>query len=279
MIPVFILPLVLIKIKQKSMKKQILTIIIAFFGTILPVFAQEVPIIKSLDPHLQPKKIVAAYTIEVGYGLQFPADLLAKRFGMSNYICGGVHYYTPKMWFFGLDGGYFFGNDLREDPLAHYKTADGRMLGKDREYSLLVQDERGFMIGAIAGKVFPLLKKYPESGIRASLTVGYLQHWIQQRDFNGQTPLLEDPYLIGFDRKTNGVHATEFIGFQFVDNKGYLNLFGGFEFTQGLTKSMRVWDTDLQQAASTATRLDILNGFRVGITLALRQPKSNEIFY
>ena len=265
------------------MKKQLFTSLFAAFSLVFAsfpsAFAQEDPKIKALDPHLQPNQIVAAYTVEVGYGLQFPAELLAKRFGMSNYLSGGVHYYTPKMWFFGLDGGYFFGNNLNEDPLLPYKTLDGRLLGKDREYSLVVQDERGFMLGAIAGKIFPTSKKYPQTGIRASLTMGYLQHWIQQRDFNGQTPLLEAPYLMGFDRKTGGFHVTEFIGYQFVDNKGYLNLFGGFEFTQGVTKAMRAWDTDLQQPASTATRLDILNGFRLGITLALKRPKSDEIFY
>ena len=232
-----------------------------------------------LDPKLQPKQILPAYVVEVGYGLQLPTELLARRFGLSNYITGGFHYYTPKMWFFGLDGGYFFGNDLREDPLAPYKTLDGRLLGKDREYALVVQDERGFMVGAMAGKILPVWKKYPETGIRISLTVGYLQHWIQQRDFTGQTPLVQEPYLSGLDRRTGGIHATEFIGFQFVDNKGYLNVFGGAEFTQGFTKSMRIWDIDLQQAPSNALRVDLLNTLRVGISLAIRQPKSNEIFY
>ena len=227
------------------MKKQFLlanlVIFAIIFGAISSANAQEDTRIKPLNPNLQLNKIVSSFNIEVGYGLQIPVDLLAKRFGNSNYITGGFHYYTPKMWFFGLDGGYFFGNDLREDPLLPYKTLDGRLLGKDREYALIVQDERGFMIGALAGKVFPVIKKYPQTGIRTSLTLGYLQHWIQQRDFSGQTPLLEAPYAIGLDRKTAGFQATEFLGFQFVDNKGFINLFGGVEFTQGLTKAVRVW--------------------------------------
>ncbi len=261
------------------MKKQILSTLLFVFALLGAVNAQKTPRIEPLDPRLQPKQIVPSFNIEAGYGVQLPADLLAKRFGLSNYVCGGFHYYTPKMWFFGIDGGYFFGNDLREDPLAPYRTPDGHLLGKDREYSLVVQDERGFMIGGLAGKIFPVSKKFPQTGIRTTLTVGYLQHFIQQRDFTGQTPLVADPYLMGFDRKTAGLHTTEFIGFQFVDTKGFLNFFGGFEFTQGYTKPLRAWDTDLQQPTNQNTRLDLLNGFRIGMTLAIKQPKSTEIFY
>ncbi len=265
--------------KKQNLPKIIIALLLIFAAVSANAQKKDVPRIEPLDPRLQIKQIVPSFNIEVGYGGQLPAELLAQRFGFSNYLCGGFHYYTPKMWFFGIDGGYFFGNDLREDPLLPYKTLDGRLLGKDREYSLIVQDERGFMVGALAGKIFPVSKKYPQTGIRATLTVGYLQHFIQQRDFAGQTPLLQDPYLIGFDRKTAGLHTTEFIGFQFVDNKGFINFFGGFEFTQGYTKPLRAWDTDLQQPTNQNTRLDLLNGLRVGMTLAIKQPKNSEIFY
>ena len=219
-----------------------------------------------------------AITIEIGYGVHLPAGTMAARFGFDNYLNGGVHYVTPKLWVFGIDGGYFFGYDLKEDPLRKLRTPDGYLLGSDRENAFVTMDERGWLAGLMIGKIVPTTPKLPESGIRLTLTAGYMQHFIRIKDDNGTVPALAEPYLKGYDRLTGGAYITEFVGYQYIDRQGFMSLFAGFESTQGFTKSLRSWNTDLM-AADTRNRLDILNGFRIGWTLPIRQKKSADIFY
>jgi hypothetical protein len=223
-------------------------------------------------------KILPAWNVEVGYGAHLAAGDLANRFGAANYLHGGVHYKTSSLWFYGIDGGYFFGQELKEDPLSILRTPDGNILGKDREYAFVSMDERGFLLGAMVGKIIPLSQKRPEGGLRVSLTAGYMQHSIRIQDDNQQVPALVDNYKIGYDRLTAGFQLTEFVGYQLVDKKGFINFFGGIESTQGFTKSQRKWQTDLR-AEDTRNRLDILLTARVGITLVIRKRKPNEIYY
>lgn len=224
------------------------------------------------------KKILSAWDVEVGYGANSTAGDMAARYGIANYLNGGLHYKTNKLWFYGVDGGYFFGNNLKEDPLSILRTPDGNILGKDREYARISMDGRGILVGALVGKIIPLSQKMPESGIRTSLTVGYMQHSIRIQDDAGQVPALAEEYKKGYDRLTGGVQVTEFLGYQIVDTKGYINFFGGLESTQGFTKSLRIWQTDLR-LNDTSNRTDILFAARIGITLAIRKRKANEIYY
>jgi hypothetical protein len=223
-------------------------------------------------------KILPSWDVEAGYGGHLTAGDLADRFGAANYLHGGVHYKNDKLWFYGIDGGYFFGYELREDPLRLLRTPDGNILGKDKEYALVSMDERGFLVGAIVGKIIPLSKKQRQSGLRTSLTVGYLQHSIRIQDDNLQVPSIAENYAKGYDRLTGGLQVTEFLGYQIVDSKGFINFFGGVESTQGFTKSLRSWQTDLQ-TNDQRNRLDVLMTARIGITLAIRKQKPNEIFY
>ena len=251
--------------------------ILTFFLFALPLcaFAQAEP-----QPE-KPKtaaKILPAWCVDAGYGAHLTAGDMAARYGAANYLHGGVHYKTNTLWFFGVDGGYFFGNEWREDPLSILRTPDGSILGKDREYARISMDERGFLIGALVGKIIPVSKKIPESGIRTSLTVGYMQHGLRIQDDNQQVPALAENYKLGYDRLTGGLQFTEFLGYQFVDRKGFINFFGGLESTQGFTKSLRIWQTDLR-TNDTRSRLDVLLTARVGITLVIRKRKPNEIYY
>jgi hypothetical protein len=255
--------------------------LLIFFTLALPfcVFAQVEPSAeKPKTKVIVAKKILPAWCVDAGYGAHLTAGDMANRYGAANYLHGGLHYKTNKLWFYGIDGGYFFGQETKEDPLSILRTPDGHILGKDREYARISMDERGFLIGALVGKIIPLSQKLPESGIRTSLTVGYMQHSLRIQDDAGQVPALADNYKMGYDRLTGGVHVTEFLGYQIVDTKGYINFFGGLESTQGFTRSLRIWQTDLRRN-DTSSRVDVLFTARVGITLAIRKRKANEIYY
>jgi hypothetical protein len=222
--------------------------------------------------------IIPSYDVDISYAAHLPAGVLANRFGWNNNLGIGVHYKNPKLFFYGISGSYFFGYNVKEDVLKNLRTKEGEIIGKDAENAFMVIDQRGFNAGAHIGKIFPLSKKLPESGIRVSVGLGYLQHWIRIKDDNATVPGVTGDYKKGYDRLTAGGVLSEFVGYQYISKRGFLNLFAGFELMQGVTKSQRSWDFDLMQRNDKLC-LDLLQGFRIGWTLDIRQRKSDTIFY
>ena len=152
--------------------------------------------------------------------------------------------------------------------LANFRTADGEILTEDRSYAVIFQEERGFYAGLLAGKLIPLSKLYPKSGLRLTVSGGIFQHQIRLEDRTGTVPQLAGDYKKGYDRLTNGFALTEFIGYQHFGNNGLINFYIGMELTQGFTKNRRSWDYLAQQRLDQP-RLDLINGIRIGWVLAL----------
>lgn len=242
------------------------------------VFAQQPPM-----PHSNPwdkSGDKPKIWLEITYGAHLPAGILAQRFGFTTSVGGDVVRRVPSRWFYGVSGYYFFGYDLREDPLANYRTAQGSILDQDREIGIMSADERGFYVGGIVGKIIPFIPSLPNAGIRVSLSGGYLQHFIRLKDDNARIPLLQGDYAKGFDRLTDGVALTEFVGFHYASPRGFFSAYIGTEFTQGFTHSVRAYQYDLGPTRDETTRLDLLNGLRIGWTLEIGQKKkASEVYY
>ncbi|MGB0863518.1 MAG: hypothetical protein ACPGXZ_11420 [Saprospiraceae bacterium] len=226
------------------------------------------------------KKGFEATTFNLTYATQFPAGDMSRDFNLNFNFGGGIQYFSKSRWILGAEGGYMFGNDPKVDVLANMRTIDGEILSSDRTYGIVFQEERGFYIGLLAGKLIPISKKYPNSGLRLTLSAGFLQHKIFIEDRGANIPQLTDEYIKGYDRLTNGFALTQFIGYQHFGNKGRINFFAGLEFTQGFTKNRRSWDFFAQQRFDE-NRIDLLNGIRIGWALVLVHDSydADEILY
>ncbi len=209
------------------------------------------------------------FLFQLSYAAQLPAGDLAKRFGFNSNVGGGVAYKTKSNWQFGAEFYYLFGNIIHEtgifDTIA---TSTGNLIANDGNYPGISFFERGFDIQLSAGKLFPVSKNL-NSGILVKFSAGYIQHHINIEIPSDWTPQVANDYLQGYDRLTAGVCITEFVGYQYISKKLYLCFFGGFEFTQGFTKSLR-YDFDLK-SQNTTMRYDLLNSIRVGWMLPLLQ--------
>lgn len=218
--------------------------------------------------------------IGMSYAYQLPGGDLSDRFGpnfnaglSSEFILG------KRTLFFGLEGNYLFGNEVRSNVLAPLQTPEGFIIANDKSYSNIVLRERGIYAGGYVGKIFGLLADNPRSGIRVSLGMGVLQHKIRIQDdpFRPVAALTGD-YKKGYDRLTNGLTLKQFIGYQHLDPNMRLNFFAGFEFTQGFTKNRRDFDFDTRMKDDT-NRLDLLWGFRVGWVLPFYFTGGRDVFY
>jgi hypothetical protein len=237
-------------------------------------------IVIGINANAQNEKSYTATLINFSYGLQLPGGDLANDFNANFNFGGGVQYLTKNKWLFGAKTYFIFGNDPKIDVLGNLRTAEGEIVNQDRTFAVVFMEQRGYHVGLTGGKIFPISKKHPNSGILVTLTAGFLQHKIRIEDRTGGLPQIAGEYLKGYDRLTNGFALTEFIGYQHLSNNGRINFFAGLEFTQGFTQNRRSWDYFTQQRLDD-NRLDLLSGLKVGWTLPLVGDTydADDIFY
>jgi hypothetical protein len=217
--------------------------------------------------------------IKISYAAQWPGRDMYKRFGFSSAIALNFSVKTKHNLFFGIDGGFIFGNNIKENGiLDSLKTSSGFIINGNGNAATVRLFERGYTLSVHIGKLFNILSNNKNSGLLIYAGPTYLQHKIRIDDIGHETPELSKEYLKGYDRLTSGFGFHEFIGYMYLGNKRMLNFFFGIDCTQAFTKSQRSYDFDLMKA-DTQKRFDMLSGFRVGWILPLYKGTPQEFYY
>lgn len=246
---------------------------------IICLFSFEMALAQESKSNASDEVLSPALLLNLSYAIEAPAGDLKYRFGTDFSIGLGFQYLSSKQYFAGLEMNYFFGSRVKEDVLDILKNSSGAIIGINNQFASVTLGERGVEFGALVGKIFPVVERNPRSGIKASVGVNFIQHWIRIQDNAGSVPQLAGENRKGYDRLTNGIALTEFIGYQHFSRNGLVAFYLGFEFTQGFTKSRRDWNTDLMNV-DTEPRVDLLQAFRLGWTLPLfLDKKPDDIFY
>jgi hypothetical protein len=113
------------------------------------------------------------------------------------------------------------------------------------------------------GKIFQLSDKHYTSGIKSTFGIGILQHKIRVQDDSRSVTELTGEYLKGYDRLTNGLSLTAFLGYQHLDKNRRMNFLAGFDFSLAFTQNRRDFDFATMQK-DNLERVDILAGFKIG---------------
>ncbi|MEK6615161.1 MAG: hypothetical protein AABZ32_03470 [Bacteroidota bacterium] len=217
--------------------------------------------------------------VKFSYAFQLPGGDLVKRFGANSAISLNFSIKTKHNLFFGADGGFIFGNNIKENGiLDSLKTSTGFIIDKNGNPATVRLFERGFTGSLHVGKIFRLWHSNKNSGLLVYAGPTYFQHKIKIDDIGRQSPQLAGQYVKGYDRLTNGFGLHEFIGYIYFGNKRIINFFGGVDFVQAVTKSQRRYDYDLMKA-DTAQRMDLLNGIRIGWILPLYKRTPQKFYY
>ncbi len=223
--------------------------------------------------------LTPVYLIHLGYGPQTAQADLGQRFGSSWSLELGLDRMAKgSNWSIGPFGQYFFGSEVKEDVLAGLRTADGLIIGNQRDPADIQLRMRAYFAGLRASKILPLSTN-KRAGIKLSIGGGWLEHRIRiQRDPVHVVNQLVGDYATGYDRLSSGPTAYQFIGYQQLSADGLLNFQAGFELMEAFTTGKR--DFDFATAGSLReSRLDVLLGFRLGFILTLYRGEGREIFY
>ncbi len=217
--------------------------------------------------------------ISVSMAYQTPAGDMADRFGNSGSPGVGFHIKSKTNWYYGIKGIYFFGNKVNERGLlGNLRTQSGEILDNQGQISILYIQERGYAISLEGGRLFNFIGANPNSGLLLTGGVGFLQHKIRIEHQTNEITQLEDEYLKGYDRLTNGLALNQFIGYYHMGTNRLVNFWIGIESYQGFTQSRRDFNFDTR-TTDTTKRLDVLFGLRAGWFINLYRRYADQYYF
>lgn len=210
------------------------------------------------------------------FGYHLPGGDLKQRFGPALSAGVGAEFLAKNNFILGLEGHFFYGNEVKEDPLAIIRTPEGDIIGSDRLLASVVLRQRGLYVGGVIGKLLTFNEN--RSGIRVTLGAGFSRHKIRVQDDNESVSQLTGDYKKGYDRLSGGLGLQQFIGWQHLSVTRRANWMLGFEFSQGFNNTLRDWDfNDMRKLDEQRT--DLRFGIRAVWTLPFYIGDAKEVFY
>ncbi len=217
-----------------------------------------------------------AILAHVSVGTHLLGGDLADRFGRDGAVGLGADWITANNLIFGLEGSYYFGNQVNEDPLAILRTTEGDLIGNDQLLATVALRQRGWYAGGLIGKLVTFNDS--RSGLRLTLGAGMTRHKIRVQDEQSVMTQLTGDYLKGYDRLTGGLALQQFVGWQNLAKNRRANWMIGFEFNQGFTNSLRDWDFT-ERRKLDGNRIDLRFGIRASWTIPFYIGGAENIFY
>lgn len=219
-----------------------------------------------------------ALLLAVNAATYLPEGDLKDRFGPSSSIGGGLNNKTKSNWTFGIQANFQFGKKINEDSLLQNLANNlGSVTDQNGQPSELKFAQRGYNLFGHIGKIIPLHAKNKNAGLWIQGGLGFLQHKIRIDDIKGNTNQLAGDYKSGYDRLTNGLAASQYLGYIFLDKNRMINFHIGFEIIEGFTKNRRKFQFDTMKA-ELGNRLDIYWGIKLGWFLPFYRFEKDEYY-
>ncbi len=216
--------------------------------------------------------------ISFNYGFYLPGGDLVNRFGPNSAIGGAFQYKTKSNLMLGLEGNFLFGREVKENHILDQIASEvGEVFDKESQVSTILFFERGYTLGVTAGKIFPVIGPNPNSGILFKVGIGFMQHKIRIEHQNNRIPQLDGEYYKGYDRLSNGLMVSQFLGYMNMSNNKLANFYVGFDFMEGFTQNRRDFNYDTRMKDSTK-RVDILMGIKFGVCLSIYKRTASDYY-
>lgn len=208
-----------------------------------------------------------------------PGGDLADRFGSHFSLGVSPQFKIKKNFIFSANAQFIFGNDVKQPNLLHELRSDrGEVLDEDGQIATILLFQRGYSLTLRVEKLFAINKeKNKNSGFIVGFGAGFLQHKIRIEHQNNRIPQLENEYIKGYDRLSNGLLLEQNIGYYHVSRSKLTNFKVELVFNQGLTESRRDFNFD-DNAKDDTQRLDLFTGARFTWLLPLYRRMANEYY-
>ncbi|MCB9257370.1 MAG: hypothetical protein H6579_09590 [Chitinophagales bacterium] len=252
------------------MKKcKLIVVVCLFFGL---AYSQEKD-----DPIAFDKALLISPIISV----QIPGADFAKRFGLAYQFGLGLDYKFGRNWLIGAEGGFLFSTNVKEkEQIANTLTGTGLVITTDGFLDNVNLNLRGAVVKLNAGKSFFFKAAHPSNGVLLKFGLGYLSHKILIDVNKKNTPQLTGNYAKGYDRFSQGLVLSQYLGLIRVQKGKFVNLSLGFEISEAITKNSRPYDFYLGRKLNE-TRLDLMYGIKFcwHIPVFLGESTKNQYYY
>ncbi len=224
--------------------------------------------------------VVHAFVPFASFAYQFPGGEIAHRYGQDAAIGTGLFYKTDKNWLWSGDINFIFGNTIHngDSILNMVLNSDGYIIDGNGTYALYALYERGYSLNIRVGKILPVLKANPNSGLMLMGGFGYLVHRLKIDNQHLTAPQISRDYAKGYDRLTGGINLNEFVGYYFMGKSHLWNFYGGFEFYQAFTHSLRDYVFDMMKKDNNRY-LDLFFGFKIGWMVPVYRRLPEKYYY
>ena len=185
---------------------------------------------------------------QVTYAFNMPAMDTKDLYGATHMVGGGFVYKTESNWLLTANGNFITGDRVKGDRVSilgeGITTVDGEIIGGSGSMTELTIDQRGFLVQAEAGKLFPFGTN-PNSGFFVQGGLGYLRNRIR---IDYQETMLNKPYAVagdyryGYDRMRGGPAVHFETGYLYLSDNRLLNLSIALEATYARTRDLREYD-------------------------------------
>ena len=223
--------------------------------------------------------LVSINTFGFNAGLQTPFGDLSDRFGSNGTVGFSYYFKTKSNWLIGAEGNLIFGSNVKNsDELAsEIRTPEGLFIDNQGFLATVLIQERGLDIRLVAGKILPLFGPNENSGLLIKFGGGFLQHRIRFEARDNEVPQIEGDAQHGYDRLSNGLSFSQFVGYHHYGNKNRINFSVGFEFIEAFTQSRRDYNIDLMRR-DDSDRFDGLVGLKASWIIPIYQRTTDKYY-
>lgn len=222
---------------------------------------------------------IFAPLVSISYTFQQPLGDLQDRFGWHSTVSINADFKLENNWIFGASGNFTFGNNVKDTSmLRDLTTGEGAIINQNGEFARVISFQRGFSLTANIGRVIPIVGPNPNSGILVKVGLGYWRHRIRFDSESDLVPQLTGAYKKLYDRLTEGLLISEFIGYQHLGNARLANFYAGFEFRQGIMKGIREHQAGAPYDG-LAERFDMSLGLKLGWIVPINRRAPKEYYF
>lgn len=219
-------------------------------------------------------------SIGMHYSYHIPYGELVNQYGNFSAIGADFTLKFQKQIVLGVGFEYYFSDNV-SNSIPYFKdiTNDhGYIIDGNGQFAEVFLYHRGFNIQVFTGYQFNFLSPNPNSGPFIQIGVGLMQYWTRIENPDMTAPQIKGDYKKMYDRLTNGLSLSQFIGYRYLGDRNLTNFYAGFEFTQGFVQNRRDYNADYDSSSPlqyTATMI----GFKVGWIIPLYNKVPKKYYY
>ncbi len=202
---------------------------------------------------------IAGTLIAGNFGAYLSAGDLADRFGACSSIGGTIYRKTQSNFFFGLGSDFVYGRNVKEDAFLDSISSGNDFVGYTGTIADVALYQRGYVVYATVGKLLPMKKVNPNSGILLNAGLGFMQHKIRIVDLDEVLLQFNEEYKKGYDRLSNGFMLCQSVQFLNLDARHRVNFKIGLDLKQAFTRNRRTWNFD-ERRQDNKLRFDMMIG-------------------